>query len=92
MYRQGLGDCFLLTLYKNRSKKSHMLIDCGVFLGTPNGNAIMDKVAENIKEETGGSIDIVVATHEHYDHLSGFNQAREIFDPNRIQTGLDGVD
>ena len=29
--------------------------------------------------ETGGDVDLVVATHEHYDHLSGFILASEEF-------------
>ncbi|PTY01838.1 hypothetical protein DB346_10990 [Verrucomicrobia bacterium LW23] len=68
----------------------HMLIDFGVL----NRDADhMRKYAENIRESTKlanqddvrvfGSesrIDILVVTHEHRDHLSGFNQCREIFD------------
>src|SRR5690349_4981734 len=38
MYRQGLGDCFLITLPKQDGKRWHMLIDCGVILGTKDGN------------------------------------------------------
>jgi len=34
MYRQGLGDCFLITLPKRDGSPWHMLIDCGVILGT----------------------------------------------------------
>ena len=33
MYRQGLGDCFLLT-YSDGNGESHLLIDCGVLKGT----------------------------------------------------------
>ena len=33
MYRQGLGDCFLLT-YSDGGDESHLLIDCGVLKGT----------------------------------------------------------
>ena len=79
MYRQGLGDCFLVSL-PSQDGAFHMLIDCGVIIGTPDPATRLRKVAEDIERETEGKLDIVVATHEHWDHLSGFVQAREIFD------------
>jgi hypothetical protein len=39
----------------------------------------MKQVAESIVKTTGGRLDLLVATHEHWDHLSGFVQAREEF-------------
>jgi glyoxylase-like metal-dependent hydrolase (beta-lactamase superfamily II) len=39
----------------------------------------MTTVAKNIAKETGGTLDVVVATHQHTDHLSGFKQARTEF-------------
>ena len=36
-------------------------------------------VAAHIKESTGGRIDILVATHQHWDHLSGFVDAKDVF-------------
>jgi hypothetical protein len=78
MYRQGLGDCLLLSFGPENDAK-HMLVDCGVILGTPNATAVMSTVVEHIAESTGNRIDYVVATHEHWDHLSGFVQAREQF-------------
>jgi len=82
MYRQGLGDCFLLSFFKDQVVK-HVLIDCGVLQGTRAGEETMQKVARNIRRATGGKLDLVVGTHEHWDHLSGFVQARQIF--NQIQ-------
>lgn len=83
MYRQGLGDCFLLS-FPGETQPVHMLIDCGVILGTQNPKPIMQKVVADIKDATGGRLDVLVATHEHWDHLSGFIQAREIFDDMTI--------
>ena len=37
----------------------------------------MTQVIENIVDDTGGEIDLLIATHEHWDHLSGFVQAKE---------------
>jgi hypothetical protein len=44
----------------------------------------MTKVIENIIEVTGGEIDLLIATHEHWDHLSGFVQAKESFDKLKV--------
>lgn len=79
MYRQGLGDCFLLT-FPGRERAVHVLIDCGVILGTEHAAERMRAVADQIADETGGHLDLVIATHEHWDHLSGFLQARAEFD------------
>jgi beta-lactamase superfamily II metal-dependent hydrolase len=75
MYRMGLGDCFLLTF----NQSDHMLIDCGVLTGTPGGAERSRKVAEHIFQETQGRLRALVATHEHWDHVSGFSDAAAIF-------------
>jgi hypothetical protein len=85
MYRQGLGDCFLLVFPTATEKPFYMMIDCGVVLGTPDpvGTAEqpgpVTRVAASLKEATGGRIDLLVITHQHWDHVSGFLQARGIF-------------
>lgn len=84
MYRQGLGDCFLLT-FPRAGRPLYMLIDCGVLLGTEDQTGRMERVAEDIRHTTGGHVDILIATHEHWDHLSGFIQATDVFD--RIEVG-----
>lgn len=87
MYRQGLGDCFLITLgdpERASAKPFHLLIDCGVALGTRGARATMMSIARDIAGATQGRLDVVVATHEHWDHVSGFLQAREVFDRMQI--------
>ncbi len=79
MYCQGLGDCFLLT-FRRGEKKFNMMIDCGVLHGTEKAKEKMQEVVKNIKSETGGTIDLVVVTHQHWDHISGFEQAQDVFD------------
>ena len=81
MYQQGLGDCFLLSFPKPGGKHAHVMIDCGVVLGTSEPATVMKKVAENLKAATNGKVDVLVITHEHWDHLSGFDegQARNVF-------------
>jgi glyoxylase-like metal-dependent hydrolase (beta-lactamase superfamily II) len=87
MYRQGLGDCFLLTFPRQDKPPFNLLIDCGAL---NRNKAFMTRVVQHIEESVKngagtGRLDLVVATHEHKDHLSGFNQAREIF--NRMDIG-----
>jgi hypothetical protein len=82
MYCQGLGDCFLLTFpcQGGARPEYHVLIDCGVISGTNNARNIINAVVQDIFETTQGHLDLVVGTHEHWDHVSGFNQARELFE------------
>jgi hypothetical protein len=86
MYRQGLGDCFLISLPRadGSSRPFYVMIDCGVVLGTSDPGTIMTKVIEHIVATTGGQIDLLVATHEHWDHLSGFVQAKTSFDKLKV--------
>jgi hypothetical protein len=85
MYRVGgLGDCFLLAFRTRARRARYMLIDCGVFLGTKDGSKRLQAVARDIQAATGGRIHVLVATHEHWDHLSGFQYARKIFDQMEI--------
>ena len=83
MFRQGLGDCFLLT-FPGTDRPFHMLIDCGVLLGTADAKARMRTVAQHILDATGGTLDVLVVTHEHWDHLSGFEQARDLLGPETL--------
>lgn len=85
MYRQGLGDCFLLSFPRSRRGESHVLIDCGVLTGTAGGTEKMTRVATSILDRTRRRLDVLVVTHEHWDHVSGFSQAEEIFDKLAIQ-------
>jgi hypothetical protein len=84
MYRQGLGDCFLLTCSEGNDE-SHLLIDCGVLKGTPDAQQRMQDVAQSLSDTTGGRLDRLVVTHEHWDHLSGFLQAQATFDAVEVR-------
>ncbi len=79
MYRAGLGDCFLVSFFQSGTEH-HVLIDCGVYQGTADAEAIMLDIARHIRKTTSRHLDLVAATHEHWDHLSGFQQARAVFD------------
>lgn len=79
MYRGLLGDCFLLTIgdpKADRDKRAHILIDCGVLQQVPGEVQLMEAVAEDLRATVGDYIDLLVVTHEHWDHISGFAHAR----------------
>ncbi len=82
---QGLlGDCFLIRLATGDAK-SHIMIDCGLLLGSPDAEARAKRIAADIIDTCDGKLDLLVVTHEHWDHISGFAQAEEIFfDESRL--------
>jgi beta-lactamase superfamily II metal-dependent hydrolase len=80
MYRQGLGDCFLLTFDSGK----HILIDCGLLAGTPGGPGKIQEVAAHVKKTTDGALAALVVTHEHWDHVSGFTDANDTFQGLKI--------
>ena len=45
----------------------------------------MTEVVDDIVVTTSGHVDLLLATHEHWDHLSGFIQAAESF--RRLRVG-----
>ena len=75
MYRQGHGDCFLLTFPRDGGGPPvFMLIDCGKKDGsqiTRSGKEVTAKdVVADIRRATGGRLDVVAVTHEHVDHVN----------------------
>ena len=68
MYRVGFGDFFLLTV-PGKNGPAHILIDCGVHAA--NIGSIDDCVKDMMKE-TGSHLALVILTHYHADHMSGF--------------------
>jgi beta-lactamase superfamily II metal-dependent hydrolase len=68
MYRVGFGDFFLLTVPGNNGP-AHILIDCGVHAANIGS---MDACIQNLKAETNGRLALVILTHYHADHMSGF--------------------
>jgi len=85
MYRQGLGDCFLLSFGRDSAFEdaSHVLIDCGTLGATTTGVTIQE-VASDIVQTTKKKLALLIATHEHLDHVSGFNSARPSFDALQV--------
>lgn len=81
MYRHGLGDCLLLRFARASGGTFNLLIDCGIIMVAQGAQQTMIDVAEDLKEACSGRIDVVVMTHEHWDHASGFSkdQAQAVF-------------
>jgi hypothetical protein len=84
-YQVGFGDCFLLTFFYPQAKKlsdkeRHVLMDfgsTGMTKGVSSSEQMM-KVAEDIMEQChkkSKKLHVVVATHRHKDHISGFATA-----------------
>ncbi|MBS0263340.1 MAG: hypothetical protein JSS02_15465, partial [Planctomycetes bacterium] len=82
-YRVGFGDCFLLTFEYASGDSRHVLIDFGTTRLPIRSAADEQKkttqvakfhleVAERIAAVCGPKLHVVVATHRHKDHISGF--------------------
>jgi len=90
MFKKLLGDCFLITIGKPdapREERVHILIDCGVLQNVPGEAKLIKDAAESIIATTEGRLDLLVITHEHWDHISGFSHARQqLIDTMQIDT------
>jgi beta-lactamase superfamily II metal-dependent hydrolase len=77
VYDVGFGDCIYVGI-PDAGRTFHMLIDCGNLKG-PTG--ILQKAVNNVRSllrSTDGAeegLDLLVVTHPHKDHISGFDPA-----------------
>ena len=78
MYNVGFGDAFLVTVDTD-GRPWRMLVDCGVH-SQGQARSIADSVEAIVDDLTTAApdgvprLDVVVATHHHADHISGFTQ------------------
>ena len=77
-YCQGIGDCHLLRFEKPVGGFFWVLIDCGVHSSVQKGTQTIQDIVDNIATLTR-RLDVIVLTHEHWDHNSGFLSARDTF-------------
>src|SRR5215470_5331544 len=82
MYRQGLGDCFLVT-FDPGGHETHMLIDCGSLGAKTTGVSLKDVIAD-IRKTTNDHLHLLIATHEHKDHVIGFGQNKSEFQKIKV--------
>lgn len=88
MYRHGFGDCFLLQFFQDDFRMQTMMIDCGLKLNdSVPGISLVDVRNDIEKELKAGDttkakpkLDILVVTHEHWDHISGFQPKDKLYD------------
>jgi beta-lactamase superfamily II metal-dependent hydrolase len=75
MYNVGFGDSFLLT-FPAQGRPRKVLVDCGSHAAGPGPEPMSDVARRIVKDVTESDgvprIDVVVATHRHRDHVSGF--------------------
>lgn len=81
MYKMGFGDCFLVRIPSKQGRDRRILIDCGVHASGPGEHPVdevIDRILSDIRDEPDGEpvLDVVVATHRHQDHVSGFADDR----------------
>jgi len=106
MYRNLLGDCFLIRIKEEGNVERRILIDCGILQGLgaaadgkrPSGKDRIRAVAQDIVAtcSAGGGdkpdgcsafIDLLVVTHQHFDHVGGFIQAGDILFDQKLCFG-----
>lgn len=81
MYRVGFGDFFLISFLDRGGNPLHIIVDCGVFRGknqTGDLHSIEAAVAD-MAQTTGGRVDLIIMTHRHADHISGFARCADVF-------------
>ncbi len=76
MYRTGFGDGFLVS-FGSKGKAQHVLIDFGAHMHGEIGT--MEPIMDDIETATGKKIAVVIATHAHRDHISGFGKFADRF-------------
>jgi hypothetical protein len=78
MYRLGTGDCFVLKFMKGDEVSFKMLIDCGCWSSGRSFTEIRSFIKE-LKKDVDNEVDVLVVTHEHLDHVRGFEAGKALF-------------
>lgn len=82
MYRVGFGDFFLVSVPAGGGTMAHILVDCGVHA---HDLGMMDDAVAQLKTDTGGKLALVIMTHRHADHISGFGSASATFQTFQVE-------
>lgn len=91
MYNTGsVGDCILYLFKNGDDVRFTMLVDCG---GYKTDSKFIGPCVDDIRKACKDQIDLLVITHQHEDHLSGFNLGRAGFDKITVkQTWMSWVE
>ena len=81
MYRIGFGDFFLVSVPSKAGYK-HILIDCGVH--AKDAGSIVDSVTQ-MAQETNSELALLIMTHRHADHISGFSKCKDVFSKFKVE-------
>jgi beta-lactamase superfamily II metal-dependent hydrolase len=73
MYNVGFGDCFLLRIPTTAGER-RMLVDCGYHSKGKGKFSDRELVAKITQDLQGQPLNVVVATHRHQDHISGYGE------------------
>lgn len=86
IYDVGCGDCIFIRV-PDKDRPFHILIDCGNYCGED--SAKLKQALDNVEvllndkatvpEDRRGHLDLLVATHQHWDHIKGFESSLETF-------------
>jgi hypothetical protein len=76
MYRLGTGDCFAIKFFAGQIETFTMMIDCGAWTGD---RAVFEKHIKDLKAYLRNKVDVLVVTHEHKDHVLGFERCADLF-------------
>jgi beta-lactamase superfamily II metal-dependent hydrolase len=78
MYNVGFGDSFLLQLPSPQGGVLKVLIDCGTIASASMSmKDVVGTIIDDVTDDDGvARIDVIVCTHRHADHVSGFADAR----------------
>ncbi len=80
MYRAGTGDFFVLKLFAGTRHSFTMMIDCGgINASKETFPPLIDDLAAFTKRAGVSTVDLLVVTHQHDDHLNGFEKEAERF-------------
>lgn len=76
MYNVGFGDAFVVTVHRD-GRTWRMLVDCGVHKSgqVHSIESVVETIIADLRAESAtgeAHLDVVVATHRHADHISGF--------------------
>src|SRR4029078_10714802 len=79
MYRIGTGDCFAIKFFPGETETFTMMIDCGAWSGD---RAVFETHVKDLKAYLDNKVDVLVVTHDHNDHVLGFERCADLFTQN----------